>query len=116
MKKVVKKKNKNYKAFGLIEAIIAIAVAGIACLVFLQIASDNWTSVMRVERGDEIAKESIRTGEKVKIIVEKHNEGSEDSEGFFPELSTAVGICSRVGGTDQDPFFINFKRAFKNDN
>lgn len=99
---------KQVKGFGLIEAILAIAVAGIACLVFLQIAFANWTDVVQVEQSDKIAKESIKTAQQVRNIVDEHNARESGDDRLFPVLSQELeGKCSRIAGTLETPTFYN---------
>jgi len=99
------KKEKKYTGFGLIEAILAIAVAGIASMVFLRLAYDNWLDVIQVEQSDAIAKESIKTAQQVRIIVEDHNNRDNGAPRKFPALSGLTGRCSRVIGTLETPEF-----------
>lgn len=97
---------KEYSGMGLIEAILAIAVAGIACLVFLSIAVQNTIEVSNLEKIDNLTKYAVRLSEQVKIIADKQNTQDVGLPRVFPALvPTNKGSCFHIEGSQADPKF-----------
>jgi hypothetical protein len=91
-----------YKAAGFVEALIAIAVAGIASVVLMGIAADTTAQVLRNEISDSLTQSAIEGGELVKKIADNHN-SSEDP--LFPPLAEYRGSCFQIEGSSNSPTF-----------
>jgi hypothetical protein len=106
----------KYSSQGLIEAILAVAIAGIACLVFLDIASTSITVVQDISKSDQLVKVSAETAEKVRKIAERNNNSFNLSTPLFPDPETAIGYCYEIIGDFQQPSFVtNFVPACTSD-
>lgn len=103
---------KKIKGQGLVEALIAIAVAGIACLVFLDLAVQNNAQITSTETLDKLAKGASETGQMVKRIVDKDNNRAVDISSYLPDLKDASRIaqknCYKIVGGLTDPKFESF--------
>jgi hypothetical protein len=105
------KKILKYSAQGLIEAVMAIAIVGIACLVFLDIATDSVVTVDNIVKSDQLVKVSTETGQKVRKIAELQNNNKDLNVTLFPNPVNSVGQCFEVSGDFQQPAFTNSARS-----
>ena len=85
--------SKNYKAQGFVEALVAIAVTGIAGIVLLSIATRTVNQTVYNEIKDEITLENNNMQMKLDFIVEAVNSG--DYEGATPldDMDQYFGQC-----------------------
>ncbi|MBI2356511.1 hypothetical protein HYV12_00420 [Candidatus Dojkabacteria bacterium] len=111
-------KRKNYNAVGFVEALIAIAVAGIASIVLMTIAVNTTSQLIRNEIENNLTERSVEAASMVKKIAANHNE-SPEGEALFPLISGNEGNCYAFNGDSNDPSFetegADFKIACKYD-
>jgi hypothetical protein len=103
----VKSQIRKYKAQGLIEAVLAIAIAGIACLIFLDISSHSIIEIDDITKSDQLIKTSSNTAAQVRRIAELQNNNTNPDVKLFPDPSTKVGQCFAITGDVQQPVFVN---------
>jgi hypothetical protein len=96
------KKNK-YKAQGYIEALIAIAVAGIASIALMAVAARTLSNVVENELEDQLSREAVKGSKLLNFKVEDYIAG--DQSRFFPvDLNDSenagfdVGSCYHLKG------------------
>lgn len=94
--------DRYYSALGFVEALIAIAVTGIACLVFMDVTAQSMVELIRLEQHDKLTRESSVVAEKVHRIIAKQNAGAPN---VFPDPMSNNGKCFKVSGTTNDPAF-----------
>jgi hypothetical protein len=98
---------KKYKGQGLVEAVLAIAIAGIACLIFLDIASHSIIVVDDISKTDQLTKVSTDTAQKVRKIAELQNNTTNTTTKLFPDPNIYSGSCFEIIGDVQQPLFKN---------
>lgn len=92
----------KYKAAGFVEALLSIAVAGIASIALMGIAADTQTQVLKNEVSDSMTQEAIKNAEMVRKIADLHN-NSDDV--LFPDIGDNRNSCFTVEGSLSDPVF-----------
>lgn len=125
MKDIVNKtavNSRKYQAQGFIEALIAILVAGVACVVLMMVASKTIAQVNRNELEDELTSRAIQGSEMMKFLVDSYVTGENlgGIESFLPlEFSNNnlldAGKCVAISGdinsaslTDKDQPVCNY--------
>lgn len=96
-------KNKKYKGVGFVEALIAIAVAGIASIVLMSIAINTTNQVLRNDIESDLTEQAIEASAMVKKIANSHNAAID--EDLFPPITGNEGSCFAIDGTTNDPSF-----------
>jgi hypothetical protein len=91
----------KYNSVGFVEALIAIAVAGIASVVLMGIAADTYAQVLYNEMSDQMTEISIEGSEMVKKIADEHNTSEE--EPYFPSIGG--NYCYAIEGNYENPSF-----------
>lgn len=100
-KPIIQKINKRiYGGFGFIEAVIAVAVAGMVCLVFMRLAADVVMEMELLERFDQLTAKANLTAERVNVLLDQYN--SDPDSTVFPS-SPDVNACYQVEGSLQNP-------------
>lgn len=101
----------KYKAIGFVEALIAIAVAGVSSIVLMGLAVDTISQVLRNETSDKMTELSIEGASMAKKIADNQ----EDSEtALFPTILGNIGKCYAFGGDVEDPAFLKNGGLFVN--
>ena len=106
-----KNTNKNYGAFGFVEIVIAIGVAGIALVVLMSMAANSMKEAVRYERQDALT----RLTQNGALVVRKHVEDANhpDREEFESvEFGGARGFCY---GIDFEEQRVLFTETYSND-
>lgn len=96
-------KTQSYKAVGFVEALIAIAVAGISSIVLMSIAVRTTGQIVRNEIESELTEKAIEGGAMVRQIVA--NDSLQDDEEYFPNPATNINNCFALSGDSQTPSF-----------
>lgn len=99
MKKV---KQNKYKAFGLIEAIIAIAISAIIAVLFMQVMIQEIVDMKKIENIDQMSKNSLSTAEYVTRIASKNNGRDPSSPMVFPDVINNPGLIGKCFTIDND--------------
>ena len=91
----------RYSGQGFVEALIAIIIAGVATIGFLQIASRTISEVIENELRDQIAQEAVRNGRLVDYIISEYNEDNPLSyvNQFIASANSSPGACYSIDGT-----------------
>jgi hypothetical protein len=105
------KRLKKYDAVGFVEALIAIAVAGIASVVLMTVAADTVAQVLRNETSDKMTELAIEGASMIKKIGDNHNNGDEP---LFPEIDGNVNNCYAFIGDVDEPHFQQSGDVFEN--
>jgi hypothetical protein len=96
------KRYRKYEAVGFVEALIAIAVAGIASVVLMTVAANTIAQVIRNETSDKMTEYAIEGASMTKKIADNHNNSDEE---LFPGIDGNVNNCfAFVGDVDQPEF------------
>jgi hypothetical protein len=95
----------RYKATGFMESIIAITVAGIACIVLMRLASNVIKQVAQNERSDEMTQIAI-TGANMVSAIASQNNAAPVSQVFFPRITGNQGSCFQLSTAVDTPSFI----------
>ena len=96
-------KIKKYRGVGFVEALIAIAVAGIASIVLMSIAINTTNQVLRNDIESDLTEKAIEASAMVKKIANSHNATTEDP--LFPPITGNEGSCFAIDGSTNDPSF-----------
>ncbi|WKZ31294.1 MAG: hypothetical protein QY318_00775 [Candidatus Dojkabacteria bacterium] len=93
------KRLRTYSAQGFIEALIAILVAGIACVVLMLVASKTISQMNRNEIHDELTVSAIQGGEMMKFLVDGYvvHEPPSGLGNFLPLNFSANGTLLDAG-------------------
>lgn len=97
-----RKQIKTYEALGFVEALIAIIVAGVACVALMRISADTIASVTKSEISDEMTQIGIEYGTRVKAIANKNNN---ETDKYFPSISEGVNSCYGLNTETNEPAF-----------
>jgi len=89
---------KDYSAYGLIEALLAIVVIGIASVSFLAIATDAIREQVVNDRYDILTQEAKTGAELVRQIASLDENGNQ-----FPALERSIGNCYHLIGDLDNP-------------
>lgn len=104
-----KHKRKIYEAVGFVEALIAIAVAGIASLVLMSIAATTIAQVLRNEVSDQMTQAAIEGAEMAKKIADNQNLSGGT---LFPEIEGNINSCFAFRGDTNSPEFVKNGESF----
>ncbi|MBD3329300.1 hypothetical protein GF357_02290 [Candidatus Dojkabacteria bacterium] len=88
---------------------IAVAIAGMVCIVFMGLAADIVMEMEQLERFDQLTAKANFTAERVNVILDQYN--SDPSSTIFP-ASPNVNECYQVQGTLQDPSLLQSGSVF----
>jgi len=102
-------KNKSYEGVGFVEALIAIAVAGIASVVLMSIAANTIAQVLRNEVSDRMTQAAIEGAEMAKKIADNQNLSGDN---LFPEITGNVNACFAFRGDTNSPEFVKSGEVF----
>jgi len=94
---------KKYIAVGFVEALIAIAVAGVASVVLMSIAIQTISQVLKNEVSDTMTELAIEGGSMAKKIGDNQ---LKSDESLFPQIDGNVGKCFAFDGEVSDPSFV----------
>lgn len=92
-----RKDKKYYKASTLIEALIAIVVAGIASGVLMKMSGNVLQELVQNEKADALTQSAYESSITVRRIAGRHN-ASEVGVPLFPYKSDDVGYCYAIRG------------------
>jgi len=93
---------RKYKALGFVEALIAIAVAGIASIVLMSIAINTISQVVRNEIENNLTEKAVEGASMAKKIAANNNESE---TGLFPQIDGNEGNCYAFTGDNNNPEF-----------
>jgi len=101
------KKNLFYKGFGFVEAVIAIIVVGIVCVVFLRILISSVKSVREMEAYDHLTRMAYDTVENVQILALKQDTLTSIDPRVFPTVNALMmqNTCYRIVMNSGSPSF-----------
>ena len=102
--------NTKYKGIGFVETIIAIAVAGTACIVLMGLAVNTMLVVAENERTDEMTQVAIEGASAVSAIALQNTLSTET---VFPNISSNVGNCFELSSDANTPSFVKDNEVFK---
>jgi hypothetical protein len=102
---------KKYEAVGFVEALIAIAVAGIASVVLMTVAADTVAQVLRNETSNKMTEVAIEGASLVKKIADNQNNGDEE---LFPSIEGNVNNCFAFEGGAGHPEFKKSGEIYEN--
>ena len=96
------KKKSSYSGSTLVEALIAIVVAGIASAVLMKISGDVIQELVITEKEDALTQLAYETSIVIRRIANVHN-ASEDNLPPFPIKDEDIGYCYAVRGDFASP-------------
>ncbi len=102
---------KRYGGVGFVEALLAIAVAGIASVILMTIAANTVAQVVRNEVADKMTESAIQGAAIVKKIADNHNNSEET---LFPSIEGNVNRCFLITGDTGEPSFEKSGEVFTN--
>jgi hypothetical protein len=102
---------KKYEAVGFVEALLAIAVAGIASVVLMTVAANTVAQVIRNETSNKMTEVAIEGASMTKKIAESHNNGDENT---FPPIDGNINNCFAFEGGTALPEFEKQGDVFEN--
>lgn len=108
---MIQNRSKKYEAVGFVEALIAIAVAGIASVVLMTVAANTVAQVLRNETSNKMTEVGIEGASLVKKIADNHNNGDSD---LFPAIEGNVNNCFAFEGSTGQPEFQKSGDIFDN--
>lgn len=108
-RKVIKMAHGKYVAVGFVEALIAIAVAGIASIVLMSIAANTTAQVIRNEISGEMTEYAIEGAAIIRKIADNHNNGQGE---LFPSIEGNNGRCFSFEGSTDAPRFVKSGENF----
>lgn len=98
---------------GFVEALIAVAVAGIASIVMMSIAINTTAQVLRNEIENKITEKAIEGSAMAKKIANNHNSAPVEEEILFPTIAGGIGNCYAFTGDVNNPNFSKQGESFE---
>jgi hypothetical protein len=92
----------KYKAIGFVETLIAIMVAGVACIALMGLAANTISIVATNEREDQMTQIAIEGASAVSAIALQNNTSELP---VFPKISNNVGNCFQLSTNSSSPSF-----------
>lgn len=98
------KKLKYYDAAGLVEALIAILIAGICSIVLLAIAAQSIQALLEAEQVDSLTQAAVEGAQMAQIIVDKEKSEEQPVGTYFPPVLKYANFCVPLKGDTTDPY------------